>query len=332
MKDICTRRRAMSAAGGLWLLSGLGGLAWPRQAAATEPFPGKMVRIVVPFPPGGSTDALARHIAEKLALRWKRPVVVENRPGANTILGTDVVAKSAADGHTLGIVAGSHSINPFLTSKLPYDTLKDLTGVTMLTRFQMALYAAPNFPAGNPRELMDLARRMDGKLAYGSATTQSYLAMELLNHMAKTSMQYVPYKGSAQAMSDLLGGHVQLLIDPVVPGAVEFARQGKLKIIAGLGTTPSVLTPSVPTIGSAVPGYDFSGVFGVIARHGTPAALLQHIRDEIAAVLRLPDVDERIRTIGQEPVGSTPAEYNQYILAEMRKWEPVIKATGARID
>ena len=332
MESKRSNRRDILAKAGLGALTGLGSLIYPGLLRAESSYPQKMVRIIVPFPPGGSTDALARHIAEKLSSRWKQSVIIENKPGANTILGTDVVAKSAPDGHTLGIVAGSHCINPFLSSKLPYDTLKDLTGVTMLTSFQMALYAAPDFPANNPAELIALARKQNGKLAYGSATTQSYLAMELLNHMAQTQMQYVPYKGSAQTISDLLGGHVQLLIDPIAQGSVEFARQGKLKIIATLGSKPSDLAPTAPTMDSAVPGYEFSGVFGVIARHGTPTALLQYIRDEIATVLKLPDVAERIKTIGQEPVGSTPAQYNQYILAEMRKWEPVIKATGARID
>jgi tripartite-type tricarboxylate transporter receptor subunit TctC len=300
--------------------------------AAAQVFPDKPVRVIVPFPPGGATDALARLMAEKLAERWKQPVTVENRPGANTVLGTDVVAKSAPDGHVLGIVTGSHAINPLLSSKLPYDTQKDLTGVMQLTRFHMALYAHPSFAANTPAELVALAKQDPGKVAYGSATTQSYLGMELLGMMAGAKLQYVPYKGSAQATTDLLGGHTLLMIDPVTQTVLDHVKAGKLKLIGTMGARPAELTPGAPVFASAVPGYDFSGVFGLVARGGTPPALVRRIRDEFAAVMALPDVAERIRSIGQETVASTPDEYNAYVLAEVKKWEPVVKATGAKID
>jgi tripartite-type tricarboxylate transporter receptor subunit TctC len=306
-------------------------------AAASAPalaqgFPNKPVRLIVPFPPGGATDALARLMAERLAERWKQPVVIENKPGANTTLGTDVVAKSAPDGHVLGIVTGSHAINPLLTSKLPYDTAKDLTGVSLLTRFHMALYAHPSFAANTPAELVALARKEPGKVAYAAATTQSYLGMALLDMMAGTKTTYVPYKGSAQAATDLLGGHTLLMIDPVLASTLEHVKSGKLKLIGTLGAKPSELTPGVPVFASVVPGYDFSGVFGLVARGGTPPELIQRIRDEFVAVMALPEVAERIRSIGQEAVGSTPDEYNAYIAAETKKWEPVVKATGAKLD
>lgn len=301
-------------------------------ALAQQAFPSKPVRIVVPFPPGGATDALARLMADKLAEKWKQPVVVENKPGANTTLGTDVVAKSAPDGHVLGFVTGSHVINPLLTSKLPYDTQKDLTGVTLLTRFHMALYAHPSFGANTPAELIALAKKEPGKVAYGSATTQSYLGMAMLDMMAGTKMTYVPYKGSAQAATDVLGGHTLLMIDPVLASTLEHVKNGKLKLIGTLGAKPAELTPNAPAFGAIVPGYDFSGVFGLVARGGTPAELVRRIRDDVAAVMALPEVAERVRTIGQEAVVSTPDEYNAYIVAETKKWEPVVKATGAKLD
>lgn len=313
----------------LLLAAGAGFTAVPAFAQA---FPNKPVRLVVPFPPGGATDALARLMADKLAERWKQPVVIENKPGANTTLGTDVVAKSAPDGHVLGIVTGSHVINPLLSSKLPYDTAKDLTGVTLLTRFHMALYAHPSLAANTPAELLALAKKEPGKVAYASATTQSYLGMALLDAMAGTKMAYVPYKGSAQAATDLLGGHTLLMIDPVLASTLEHVKNGKLKLIGTMGAKPSELTPGVPVFASAVPGYDFSGVFGLVARGGTPPELVRRIRDDIVAVMALPDVAERVRTIGQEAVGSTPDEYNAYIVAETKKWEPVVKATGAKLD
>lgn len=308
--------------------------AAPAAASSAAPagFPDKPVRLVVPFPPGGATDALARLIADKLSERWKQQVIVENKPGANTTLGTDVVAKSAPDGHTLGIVTGSHVINPLITSKLPYDTLKDLTGVMALTRFHMALYAHPSFPASTPAELIALAKKEPGTVAYASATTQSYLGMELLNAMAGTKMRYVPYKGSAQATTDVIGGHVPLMVDPVLAATLEQVKAGKLKLVATLGARPSELAPHAPLMASAVPGYDFSGAFGLVARGGTPPALVRRVRDEFVAVMNLPEVAERIRAIGQETIASTPEEYDAYVRAEMKKWEPVVKATGAKLD
>lgn len=299
-------------------------------AGAQPRYPTQPVRLVVPFPPGGPTDALARLIGEKLSARWKQTVVIENKPGANTTLGTDVVAKSAPDGHTLGIVTGSHVINPLLTSKLPYDTQKDLTGVMLLTGFHMALWAHPSLPAGNPAELLALARRE--KVSYASATTQSYLAMELLNSMAKVRMEYVPYKGSAQAMNDLMGGHVQLMIDPVSHTLLEQARAGKIKLIGTLGARPAELAPNAPSFATTVPGYDFSGAFGLVARAGTPPELVRFIRDEFASVMKLPEVTERISSIGQEPLMSTPEDYNAYIGRETTKWAPVVKSTGATLQ
>ncbi len=301
-------------------------------AAQAQNFPNHVVRLIVPFPPGGATDTLARFIAEKLSERWKQPVVIENKPGANTMIGTDAVAKTPPDGHTLGIVTGSHVTNPLLSSKMPYDTFKDLTGVMMLTRFHMALYATPSFPARTPAELIALAKKEPGRVSYASATTQSYLGMELMNLMAGTKMQYVPYKGSSQALTDLLGGHVQLMIDPVLQSTLDHVKSGKHKLIGTLGAKPSELTSGVPVFASAIPGYEFSGAFGLVAAGSTPPALVRRIRDDFAAVLKMPDVAQRVRDIGQESVGSTPEEYNAYILAETKKWEPVVKATGAKLD
>ncbi|UUX94498.1 tripartite tricarboxylate transporter substrate binding protein [Aquabacterium sp. J223] len=304
--------------------------SWALPARAQGGYPSKPVRIVVPFPPGGATDALVRLLAERLGQRWNQTVLVENKPGANTTLGTDVVAKSAPDGHVLGVVTGSHNINPLLTQKLPYDTLKDLVGVMAITRSQMAIYAHPSLPASTPAEFIALAKKQ--KVAYGSATTQSFLGMELLSSMAGVKMEYVPYKGSAQAMNDLMGGHLMVMIDPVLQSTVEHVKNGRMKLIGTLGARPGELTPQTPTFASVVPGYDFSATFGLITRAGTPPEVVRRIRDEFAAVMATPEVTERIRAFGQEVVASTPEAYQAYIVDEMRKWEPVVKATGAKLD
>jgi len=307
------------------------GSCWGGGPAMGADFPSKTVRLVVPFPPGGATDALARLMAEKLSDKWKQPVIVDNKPGANTAIGTDVVAKSAPDGHVVGIVTGSHVTNPLLGAKLPYDTLKDLTGVMMLTRFHMGIYAHPSLPANTPAELIELAKQKP-PLAYAAATTQSYLGMSLLTTMTKSPMEYVAYKGSAQAINDVLGGHIKLMIDPVLHSTLQHVQSGKLKLIGTLSTKPADLTPNTPAFGRLVPGYDFSGVFGLVARAGTPPALVRQIRQDFASVMQQPEVAERIRSIGQETIASTPEEYNAYILEEMKKWAPVVQATGAKMD
>jgi tripartite-type tricarboxylate transporter receptor subunit TctC len=256
---------------------------WSWGSAMAADFPTKTVRLVVPFPPGGATDALARLMAEKLSDKWKQPVIVENKPGANTAIG------------------------------------------------HMGIYAHPSVPANTPAELIELAKQKP-PLAYAAATTQSYLGMSLLNMMTKTSMEYVAYKGSAQAINDVLGGHIKLMIDPVLHSTLQHVQAGKLKLIGTLSTKPADLTPNTPAFGRLVSGYDFSGVFGLVARGGTPSALVRQIRNDFASVMQMPEVAERIRSIGQEAITSTPEEYNAYILDEMKKWAPVVQATGAKID
>ena len=186
------------------------GVAYAQSGGAD--FPSKAVRFIVPFPPGGPADTLVRQIAERLAVKWKQPVLVENRPGGHTTIGTSAVATAVPDGHTIGLVTGSHVINPALLSKLPYDTLNDLTGVMILTRVQIGVFAHASFQAGTPAELIAFAQRDPAQAMYGSATPLTTLGMEVFNAMAGTKMTSVPYKGSAQAVQDLLAGNLKLLV------------------------------------------------------------------------------------------------------------------------
>lgn len=322
MKNVC--RRSSLALGALFALCAI--------CASAQNFPSKTVRWIVPFPPGGATDALARPITDRLSALWRVPVVIENKPGANTAIGTDTVAKSAPDGHVLGMVTLSHIMNPLLGANLPYDTLKDLVGITQMTELHMALYASKDFPANTPAELVALAKKQPGKLQYGSATTAAYLGMELLNMMAGMKMEYIPYKGSAPAITDTMAGRLQLIIDPVLNSTLALAKDGRLKIIGTMGTRRSGLTPDAPLIGDAVPGFVFSSNFGLIAQGSTPPELARRLHNDIVSVIKLPEISARIRELGQEPYGSSVDEYNAYIRNEMKRWEPVVKATGAKID
>jgi tripartite-type tricarboxylate transporter receptor subunit TctC len=195
----------------------------------------------------------------------------------------------------------------------------------------MGIYAHPSLPANTPTELIELDKQTP-PLAFAAATTQSYLGMSLLNSMTNTSMEYVAYKGSAQATNDLLGGHIKLMIDPILHSTLQHVQSGKLKLIGTLGSKPAELTPNTQAFGKLVNGYDFSGVFGLVIRSGTSPALIRQIRNDFASVMQLPDVAERIRSIGQEAITSTPEEYNAYILDEIKKWTPVVQATGAKLD
>ena len=300
--------------------------------AHAQNFPSKPVRWIVPFPPGGATDALARPIADRLATRWNVPVVIENKPGANTAIGTDTVAKSAPDGHVLGMVTLSHIMNPLLGANLPYDTLRELVGVTQMTELHMAIYASKDFPANTPAELVALAKNQPGKLQYGSATTASYLGMEMMNMMAGIKMEYIPYKGSAPAITDTMAGRLQLIIDPVLNSTLALVKDGRLKIIGTMGTRRAGLTPDTPLIGDAIPGFVFSSNFGLVIQGATPPDLLRRINDDIVTVIRLPEISARIRELGQEPSATSAEEYNAFIRNEMKRWEPVVKATGAKID
>src|SRR5690606_17829596 len=210
---------------------------------------------------------------------------------------------------------------------------KDLTGVMQLTRFHMALYANPDFPADTPEEFVKYVKERQGDklVPYGSATTASYLGMALMGMQGDFKMEYVPYKGSAQALTDLVAGHITLAIDPVLISTLQFVDEGRLKIIGTMGTAKADLTPNEPVMADAIPGFEFIGMFGLVAQGDTPPELVRFIRDEIAAVMELPEVAKQIETIGQEAVASTPEEYNALVRRQAEKWKPLVAATGAKL-
>jgi tripartite-type tricarboxylate transporter receptor subunit TctC len=302
--------------------------------SGAQAFPGKPIRLVVPFPPGGPTDAFARLLASRLQDTWKQPVIVESKPGAGTVVGTDFVAKSAPDGHTLGMVTMAHVINPSLRRNLPYDTLKDITAITQLSLLHLLVAAHPSLEANTPAELIALARTRPGKITYGSAGsgTSSHLGAELLNSMAGIQLVHVPYKGSAPAQNDLLGGRIDLLVDPLQPALTQHARAGKIKTIGMMGARRTPLAPEIPAFAEVVPGFDAVGMFGLIAAGGTPREVVQRIYTDVAAAIRTPELNERMLQFGMDPVASAPEEFDAFIRKEMAKWAPVVKATGATAD
>ena len=300
---------------------------------AEDAWPTHPVRLVVPFSAGGATDSLARMLAQRLTTKWNKAVIVDNRPGAGTILGTDVVAKAAPDGYTFGMVVSAHEINPSLRSKLPYDTLKDFTAVSQVGVQHMIIAANPSFPANNLAELIALAKKEPGKLSYATsgAGTALHLGMELLKTKAGIDILHVPYKGGAPAQEAVVAGQVPILLD-IYHSTEPLIQAGKLKAIALMSPKRPDSIPNVPTISETVPGVSAVSIIGVVAPAGTPRAIVAKASADIAAVLHDPEFARHLHDIGIDPVGSTPEEFDRTIRADIAKWAPVVKASGAHAD
>lgn len=300
---------------------------------AQDVWPNRAVRLVVPFPPGGSTDAQGRLLAQKLSDMWGQPVIVDNRPGAGAVLATNLVAKAPPDGYTLGIAVSSHAINPTLRSNLPYDTLKDLQPVSEVGVQHIILDANPSLPVRNLADLLELVRRQPGRLSYASpgSGTAHHLVMELLKAKAGVNIVHVPYRGGAPAQQDVMGGQVALLMDTYYASA-GLIKAGKLRPIALFSPERPASVPDIPVVAETVPGVSGQSSVGVITSGATPAAVVQKISADIAHAARTPEFAAKLLEMGLDPVGSTPQEYDQRIRADILKWAPVIKASGAKAD
>ena len=298
-------------------------------------YPVRPVRFVVPFPPGGNTDILARTLANALTDMWKQQLVIDNRGGAAGGIGTDLVAKSPPDGYTilLGTI-GSISINPSIYKNLPYDPLRDLAPVTLMSSNPLVMMVHPSVPAKSVKELIALAKARPQALTYGSggSGTSTHLAVELFKHMAGIQATHVPYRGAALASPALLGGEVSMLFDNLAP-ALPHIRSGRVRALAVTSAQRSSVLPEMPTVQeSGLPGYEVTGWYGVLAPAGTPSAILSKLHADVVNALKLPEVMTRLRNDGAEPVGSTPAEFVQFIRTETKKWAEVVKISGARVD
>ncbi len=302
-------------------------------AFAQSGFPGKPITLVVPNAPGGAIDILARLLEAKLKEAWGQPVNVVYKPGAGTVLGTDFVAKSAPDGHTLGLVVTSHVINPSLRRNLPYDTLRDLSGVSLLATSPIAISATPALPASNLKELIELAKKQPGKLTYASPGSGSsmHLAAEMLKTMAGLDILHAPYKGSGPAFPDVFAGRVELMFDPLF-SSLPHVRAGRMKVLAVISPQRSPIAPEVPTAVETLPGYVVQSVFGLVVPSGTPKETSARIARDVNAVLASTDTKARMADIGLSPLGTTPAEFDSYIRSEIDKWAVVVKASGATAD
>jgi tripartite-type tricarboxylate transporter receptor subunit TctC len=303
--------------------------------AAEISYPVRPVRFIVPFAPGGSTDTLARTLAQRLSDALGQQVVVDNRSGGNGNIGTEIVARALPDGHTilLGYIANL-GIGPSLYAKLPYDPVRDFAPVTQLAASPNILVAHPSLPVKSVRELVAYTKANPQKINYASAAVASlgHLAGELLNSAAGLHMQHVPYKGSGQAVIDLLAGQVQIMFSGM-SSVMPHIKAGKLRPLAVTGAQRSPATPDVPTIAEAgYPGFEASAWYGVLAPAGTPKAIVLRLNAEILRVLKIPEVKERLENVGFELVGGTPDAFAAYIRSEIEKWARVVKASGIKAE
>ncbi len=311
-------------------------VAAPALAQDAAGYPARTLRIVVPFPPGGVTDRLARTVAQKLQEAWGQPAVVDNRPGASGMIAAEQVAKSAPDGYTLMMGhIGTHAINASLFRRLPYDPVKDFAPVSLLVTVPNVLLVHPSVPAASVAELVALARAKPGTLNFASpgSGTSGHLSAELLKSLAGVEIVHVPYKGPGPALQDLLAGQVNMLFDTVASSMPQ-VRGGKLRALAVTTTTRSAIAPEVPTMVEAgVPGYEIAPWFAAYAPAGTPPAIVEKLAAEMRRILAQPDVRTAfVEQQGMTIVASTPTELGAHTRSEIAKWAKVVKATGASAD
>jgi tripartite-type tricarboxylate transporter receptor subunit TctC len=319
----------------LWKIAVAGVAAALSLGAHAQPFPNKPVKIIVPYTAGGTTDMLARTLGQKLSEKWGQPVIIENKPGANGIIGIDMVAKAPADGYTLGLASpGTHAINQTLYTTLPHHPIKDFTPVSFVVRAPMVMVVNAELPITNVKELIAAARKDPGKLsiASGGSGSSQHLAAELFKYMAGVDMTHVPYKGGGAAYTDLLGARVQVMID-ALQQAMPQIKAGKLRPIAVASAQRLPQLPDVPTIAeSGVPGYESGAWYGLVAPANTPKAVVDQIAAEVDRIMKLPDVKERFEGPGLVTVGGKPEAFASHINSETEKYAKVIKAANIKAD
>ena len=302
--------------------------------ATAQNYPTKPVLIINPNLPGGAIEILARLLQATLPSRWSgRQVMVENKPGAGTVIGTDFVAKSAPDGYTLGIVVTSHVINPSLRSNMPFDTLKDLSGITQIGAAHILISASMSFEGNSIQDIIAIAKKNPGKLTYASPGSGSsmHLAGELIKTMTGIDMLHVPFKGSGPAFIEVMAGRIPLIIDPLF-SSMPHVKGGKMKAIAVTNPTRSPVAKDIPTVAEVIPGFSVQSIFGIVVPAATPRDLVRRINADIVAVLRAPEAGQKLAEFGIQTVANSPEEFDAFIRAEIDKWAKVVKASGAKAD
>jgi tripartite-type tricarboxylate transporter receptor subunit TctC len=308
----------------MWMMSG---------AVHAQGYPNRAIRMVVPYPPGGGADVIARTIAQKMNEVMGQPVIVDNRAGANGIIGTDAVAKAASDGYSVLITLATHVINPALYSKLPYRP-DDLAPVTLLAEYPFVITVHPSLPVKNIKELVAFAKARSGQLTYASSGNGSgpHLGMELFKSMAGIDVVHVPYKGAGQAMTDLLSGQVPIFLNNFLAGA-QMIKAGRLRALAVTSRKRSGAAPDIPTVGeSGVAGYAVSGWYGMMVPAATPAPVIRALHEGVVKALKSKEVSGKLSSEAAEIAASTPREFAEFLKTESEKWAAVIRKAKVRVE
>jgi tripartite-type tricarboxylate transporter receptor subunit TctC len=301
--------------------------------AHAQSYPNRPVKIVVPFAAGGPADNYARFMAQRLSDELKQPFVIDNKPGAGSIIGTDFAAKSPADGYTLLMMSNAHTVNESLIPNKPFGLMKDFVGVAPVNSSNLLLVVHPSVPVKNVAELVALAKSKPGKLNYASSGngTPYHMAGELFKHMAGINMTHIPYKGSSGARTDIVGGQVDVMFDAETTMA-EFARNGQVRMLGATGLTRSTNLPDLPTVAETVPKYEATIWLGIMAPKGTPADIVNKLNAEMRKIVNNPDVKAAWAKQGAVPMSMTVAEFDQYLNADIAKWANIVKVSGAKAD
>ncbi len=296
-------------------------------------FPAKPIRLINPNPPGGAIDIQARLYAQKLQELWGQPVVVEYKTGGGTLIGMDHTVKSAPDGYTIGMAVTPLVIFPALRTSMPYDTSKDLAGVTLAAVSSIMIVAAPTLEANTLAEVIALAKQRPGKLTYGSpgAGGANHLAFELLKQSTGIDIVHVPFKGGAQAYPEVMAGRIDLQVDPVF-GVYRFVKAGKMKGIAVTSAKRDASAPEVPTVAETLPGFEVLSINGIIVPRATPRDLVARLNADFRRVLQMPDIVKRFTEMGLEIIASSPEEFDVYIRSEIARWTKVAKNAGIKLE
>lgn len=300
--------------------------------AAAQPYPSRPVRFIVPFAAGGSTDIIARAVGARLTEMLGQTVIVDNRPGGGTVIGTELVARAAPDGYTLLVVPAPFTINPSLLPKLPYDPVQDFTPITLINTTPLAVVVNPSVPARDVKGLIALAKAKPGMLNYGSSGSggSNHLAGELFQAMAGVKMVHIPYKGNAPALTDLVGGHVDLVFNGLT-SAYPLIKSGKIRALAVTSIKRSAVLPELPTLDeSGLKGFEAVAWNGLAGPAKSPPEVVERISSAVRKLLAAPDIRERLKAEGSDPVGSTPADFARFLRNEIAKWSKVIKLAGVK--
>lgn len=302
--------------------------------ASSQSYPSKSIRVIVPAAPGGGTDHITRLLGQKYQEQFGQTWIVENRAGANGIIGTEAISKAAPDGYSLVMVYVSHAVNQTMYKKVPYDALRDFQPVTQVSTQPLVMVVHPSLPVGNVKQLVALAKARPGEVNYGSSGsgTGPHLAMELLRTLSNVKINHIPYKGGGPLMTSLISGEVSLAYS-TPPPAIPQIKAGRIKAIAVSGEKRMVQLPDVPTVAeSGFPGYEASTWYGLVAPAGTPSAIVIQLSEQVAKILSQKEVQESFVKQGVIPVGSKPQEFSDYIRSEISKWGNVVKVSGAQVD